>query len=115
MGLAPGCIGQAVVVAVQLMVPMPPQLSFQEAATAPTVYVTVQTAFQQGSHFQPGTKVRCGPMQLCSPGQPILTARGPMPADLTAALLSCALMTECRSATCSASVMDTALVMHARF
>ena len=57
LGLAPGCIGQSVVVPRDLMVPMPPQLSFQEAATTPTVYITVQTAFQQGAHFKPGTKV----------------------------------------------------------
>ena len=57
MGLAPGCIGQSVIVPADLMVPMPGQLSFQEAATTPTVYVTVQTAFQHGSHFESGTKV----------------------------------------------------------
>ena len=56
-GLAPGCIGHSVVVPQQLVVPMPPGLSFQEASTTPTVYITVQAAFQQGAHFRPGTKV----------------------------------------------------------
>ena len=36
---------------------MPANLSFEAAATAPTVYVTVLTAFQQGHAMGPGTKV----------------------------------------------------------
>ena len=70
LGLAPGCLGHSVVVPAQLMVPMPPCLSFQEAATTPTVYITVQAAFQQGVHFHAGTKVRpwaCGTPQLACP------------------------------------------------
>lgn len=61
LGLAPGCLGSHVVVPVGLMVHKPPGLSFEEAATAPTVYTTVQTAFGGGRGMGPGTKVRTGP------------------------------------------------------
>ena len=44
-GLAPGCFGPAVVLPAELMVSMPPGLSFMEAATLPTVFVTVYAAF----------------------------------------------------------------------
>ena len=43
-GIAPGCFGLAVIVPAALMVPKPPGLSFVEAATLPTVFVTVFTA-----------------------------------------------------------------------
>ena len=45
-GLAPGCLGTSVIVLADLMTSMPPQLSFAEAATAPTAYLTVLTAFE---------------------------------------------------------------------
>lgn len=56
-GLAPGCLGHSVYAPADLLVHMPANLSFEAAATAPTVYVTVLTAFQQGQGMGPGTKV----------------------------------------------------------
>ena len=44
-GLAPGCFGPAVVLPAALMVQMPQGLNFIDAATLPTVFVTVYTAF----------------------------------------------------------------------
>jgi NADPH:quinone reductase-like Zn-dependent oxidoreductase len=44
-GLAPGCFGPAVVLPAGLMVLMPPGITFVEAATLPTVFVTVYAAF----------------------------------------------------------------------
>ena len=44
-GIAPGCLGTAVIVPSDLMVPLPPHLSFEAGATAPTVYCTVHAAF----------------------------------------------------------------------
>lgn len=43
-GLAPGCFGPSVVLPADLMVPKPPGLSFTQAATLPTVFVTVFAA-----------------------------------------------------------------------
>lgn len=55
-GLAPGCFGPSVVLPADLMVQMPPGLTFTEAATLPTVFVTVFEAFgMQG--LQSGQKV----------------------------------------------------------
>jgi hypothetical protein len=45
-GFAPGCLGSDVVVPAQLMVPMPSNISFEDAATTPTCFVTVYTAFE---------------------------------------------------------------------
>ena len=56
-GLAPGCLGHSVYAPAGLLVPMPANLSFEAAATTPTVYVTVFTAFQQGRGMGPGTHV----------------------------------------------------------
>ena len=44
-GLAPGCFGPTVVLPAGLMVAMPPCITFVEAATLPTVFVTVYAAF----------------------------------------------------------------------
>ena len=55
MGLAPGCFGSSVIVNPDLMVLKPPHVSFSAAATTPTVYTTVFTAF--GSTLTPGKKV----------------------------------------------------------
>ncbi len=55
MGLAPGCFGSSVIVNQALMVLKPPHMSFAAAATTPTVYTTVFTAF--GSTLTPGKKV----------------------------------------------------------
>lgn len=55
-GLAPGCFGPSVVLPGNLMVPMPPGLAFVDAATLPTVFVTVYAAL--GSRgLQMGEKV----------------------------------------------------------
>lgn len=56
-GLAPGCLGHSVYAPAGLLAPMPRSLSFEAAATTPTVYVTVFTAFQQGRDMGPGTRV----------------------------------------------------------
>ena len=56
-GVAPGCFGPSVVVPEQLVVAKPPSISFEEAATTPTVYVTVFAAFGDLDTFNPNTKV----------------------------------------------------------
>ncbi len=56
-GIAPGCLGHSVVAPAQLLVPKPPGVSFVDAATTPTTYVTVYTAFGELSSMRPGTKV----------------------------------------------------------
>ena len=56
-GVAPGCFGPSVIVPQQLMVHKPPSISFEEAATTPTVYVTVFAAFGDLDTFHPSTKV----------------------------------------------------------
>lgn len=56
-GLAPGCLGPSVIVPASLVVLMPQNLSYEEAATTPTVYVTVFVAFQQGEDIGPGKHV----------------------------------------------------------
>ena len=44
-GVAPGCLGRSVIVTEKLVVPKPLNISFEDAATTPTVYVTVFQAF----------------------------------------------------------------------
>ena len=44
-GLAPGCLGPTVVAPAEMLAPLPPALTYEAAATTPTVYVTVLTAF----------------------------------------------------------------------
>lgn len=56
-GIAPGCLGRSVVVPAQLLVPKPPGVGFVDAATTPTTYVTVYTAFGELASMTPGTKV----------------------------------------------------------
>ena len=63
-GLAPGCLGHVVHAPAELLAPMPASLSFEAAATTPTVYITVLTAFRQGHRWKPGSKVR-GLSRLC--------------------------------------------------
>ena len=57
-GVAPGCFGAAVVAPAQLLVHKPPGISFVEAATTPTTYVTVYSAFGGLTALAPGTKAR---------------------------------------------------------
>lgn len=87
MGLAPGCFGSSVIVSKDLMVLKPPQLSFAAAATTPTVYTTVFTAF--GSSLAPGMKVwsPC-PAAMCLNAQKHQTASLDYLLDVSV-LLSC--------------------------
>lgn len=43
-GLAPGCMGSSVIASAEELVPMPPNLSFEAAATMPTVFITADIA-----------------------------------------------------------------------
>lgn len=56
-GLAGGCLGSHVLASSQTMVPMPSNLSFNEASTMPTVFVTVDTALNSLASIQPGDVV----------------------------------------------------------
>ena len=56
-GLASGCLGTLVHCAPDTLVPMPAQLSFEQAATMPTVFMTAFMAFSSASAVQPGEKV----------------------------------------------------------
>lgn len=70
-GLAPGCFGPTVELPEGLMVRMPTNLSFVQAATLPTVFVTVFEAFgaqglQAGQKVIPFTEKKFGqPVQTC--------------------------------------------------
>ncbi len=57
-GIAPGCFGISVVVPEQLVVHKPPNITFEDAATASTVYVTVYSAFGDLNDFEDNTKAR---------------------------------------------------------
>ena len=48
-GLATGSLGSHVLASAQTLVPMPPTLSFEQAATTPTVFVTVEAALRQAA------------------------------------------------------------------
>lgn len=56
-GVAPGCLGRSIIVTQHLVVPKPPNISFEDAATTPTVYVTVFQAFGDFDTFTLNTKV----------------------------------------------------------
>ena len=64
-GVAPGCLGRSVVAAQQLLVPKPPCVSFEGAATTPTVYVTVFQAFGNLATFSSSSKVGVKPLLCC--------------------------------------------------
>ena len=69
-GVAPGCFGAAAIAPAQLLVPKPPGISFVEAATTPTTYVTVYSAFGGLTALAHGTKVHAGhwhTSDACSP------------------------------------------------
>eukprot|EP00889_Picochlorum_renovo_P002070 jgi/Picre1/29100/NNA_004493.t1 len=55
-GLAGGSLGSHVHVSAPRMAPMPPNLSFEAAATCPTVFITVDAAFRQAAGCQPGER-----------------------------------------------------------
>ena len=54
-GLAPGCLGPTVLVPASLVVPMPSNITYEAAATTPTVYTTVLIAFQNVRNMGPDT------------------------------------------------------------
>lgn len=56
-GLAHGCLGTAVSGPAEMVVPMPPSVSFAEAATIPTVFTTVHIAFNVASKLLKGQRV----------------------------------------------------------
>jgi len=53
-GLAPGCLGSHVRCSPLSMAPMPPHLSPEQAATCPTVFITVDAVLRQCIQLQPG-------------------------------------------------------------
>ena len=56
-GLAAGSLGSHVHCHAQTVVPMPANLSFEEAASCPTVFITVDSAFRQMAAVRPGDRV----------------------------------------------------------
>ena len=57
-GVAPGCLGHTAFAPSETLVHKPRTVSFEEAATAPTVYCTVFTAFEDGAkRLGPSDKV----------------------------------------------------------
>jgi len=56
-GLAAGSLGSHVVASSKTLVPMPSSLSFEAAATMPTVFVTVDAALTRAANIQPGQHV----------------------------------------------------------
>ena len=56
-GLAGGCLGSHVIVSNHTVVPMPANISFSEASTMPTVFVTVDTALNRIARIRSGDKV----------------------------------------------------------
>ena len=55
-GLAHGCLGTAVLAPAAMLVPMPPVLGFEEAATIPTVFITVEMALEEASRMRPSDR-----------------------------------------------------------
>lgn len=56
-GLAAGSLGSHVIASTKTMVPMPTNVSFTEAATMPTVFVTVDSALQRAASLSSGDRV----------------------------------------------------------
>lgn len=56
-GLAAGSLGSHVVTSSKTVVPMPASVSFEEAATMPTVFITVETALNSIAAVRPGQRV----------------------------------------------------------
>ena len=61
-GVAPGCLGEAVVGPAQLLALLPPSVSFADAATIPTTYATVLAAFDGGNAMSKDRTVRAACM-----------------------------------------------------
>ena len=56
-GLAAGSLGSHVLASSQTLVPLPASLSYEAAATMPTVFVIVDAALHQSAAMQPGERV----------------------------------------------------------
>jgi NADPH:quinone reductase-like Zn-dependent oxidoreductase len=56
-GLAHGCLGSVVVSVAATLVPIPPTLTYREAATVPTVLITVQMALHRAGNMARGEHV----------------------------------------------------------
>ena len=56
-GLAAGCLGSHVHVSAKTVTSMPTTLTFEEAATTPTVFITVDSALIQSAALCPGDRV----------------------------------------------------------
>ncbi|GAB4814934.1 hypothetical protein N2152v2_001980 [Parachlorella kessleri] len=56
-GLAPGCLGHTVHAPAGLLALKPQNITFEAAATTPTVYITVLTSFGYGQGMGPGTRI----------------------------------------------------------
>ena len=56
-GLAHGCLGSAVVAPAATLAPMPCTLSFSEAASTPTVFITVDVALHQSAAMRASDRV----------------------------------------------------------
>eukprot|EP00883_Tetradesmus_obliquus_P011533 jgi/Sobl393_1/4315/SZX67650.1 len=56
-GLAHGCLGTVVKGPAAMLVPMPPHLTYEEASTAPTVFVTVNVTLQEAAGVRKGERV----------------------------------------------------------
>ncbi len=56
-GLAHGCLGTVVVSPAATLAPMPATLTFNEAATVPTVFITVEMALEKAAGMKPGERV----------------------------------------------------------
>jgi NADPH:quinone reductase-like Zn-dependent oxidoreductase/acyl carrier protein len=56
-GLAAGSLGSHVIASAKTVVPLHLELSFEKAATMPTVFVTVDAALHHAANMQPGERV----------------------------------------------------------
>lgn len=56
-GLAHGCLGTVVISPSATLSSMPSVLSFNEAATVPTVFITVEMALEKAAGLKPSDRV----------------------------------------------------------
>lgn len=56
-GQAAGCLGSAVLADAAALVPMPPAVSFAEAATIPTVFLTAYNCLREAADAKRGSRV----------------------------------------------------------
>ena len=96
-GLAFGSLGSHVIASAKALVPMPKDVSFEEASTMPTVFVTVDTALNRVAAVQKDDKVLVhaaaggvglAAMQVlqAAGAQPLVTAGGPTKRSLLRSL-----------------------------